>query len=446
MMTGSEDRSERSALDRQRVVRVALELLDEVGLDDLSMRRLAERLGVTAASLYWYVRDKSELLDLLADALSAEAPLDLDVSGLSWRAQLEAAGRAFRQLARAHRDAARILAGTTPSGPNRLRAIDRLLGVLRGAGFSPEDTADAAYIFNVYVIGFLLDEALGPQRGFHQEGTDGIGAPPRSNLTHARLVIERSGVDLTLNADPTLATLYQMTVEGRAPEVTVKDGVVRIYRRSGPRGALHLTLAGAVRWEIVIKGGVLRLAANLRGLRLTSLDIVGGVDHALIQLAQPDGVVPIHVSADTNRLSIERPPTAAIRARLNRGGSRVALDGAHLGSVGNGTELESPNYGIASDHYEVEIGGASAHLALVAADPVPVTPAPNSTAMRPLLDSWLSADLSPDEYPHLFALAPQMTHPDTDRRFEVGMQILLDGLEGRLKGQSTPPKQTRTDE
>jgi AcrR family transcriptional regulator len=445
MMTGSEERSERSALDRERVVRVALELLDEVGLDDLSMRRLAERLGVTAASLYWYVRDKSELLDLLADAMSAELRFDRDISGLSWRAQLEAAGRALRQLARAHRDAARILAGTTPSGPNRLRAIDRLLGVLRGAGFSPEDTADAAYVFNSYVIGYLLDEALGPERGFNQGRTDGAGAPPRGNLTYARLEIERGGVDLTLNADPTLATLYQMTVEGRAPEITMEGGVVRVFRRYGPRGALNLTLAGAVRWEIVIRGGVSRLSANLRGLRLASLDIVGGVDHAVIQLAQPEGVVPIRVSADTNRLSVERPPTAAIRAQLNRGGSRVTLDGAHLGSVGNGTELESPNYGAARDRYDVVIGGASAHLSLVAAAPAPVIRAPNSTAMRPLIDNWLSADLAPDEYPNLFALAPQMAHPDTDRRFEVGMQILLDGLEGRLKGMSTPSKQARTD-
>jgi TetR/AcrR family tetracycline transcriptional repressor len=446
MMTGSEDRSERSALDRERVVRVALELLDEVGLDDLSMRRLAERLGVTAASLYWYVRDKSELLDLLADAMSAELPLDRDVSGLSWRAQLEAAGRALRQLARAHRDAARILAGTTPSGPNRLRAIDMLLGVLRSAGFSPEDTADAAYVFNSYVIGYLLDEALGPERGFHQGRPDAADAPPRGELTHARLVIERGGVDLTLNADPTLATLYQMTVEGRAPEVTMEGGAVRVFRRSGPRGALHLTLAGAVRWEIVIRGGVSRLSANLRGLRLASLDIVGGADHALIQFAQPEGVVPIRVSADTNRLRVERPPTAAIRARLNRGGSRVTLDGAHLGSVGNGTELESPNYSAARDRYDVVIGGASAHLTLITTAPEPVTSAPNSTAMRPLIGNWLSADLSPHDYPNLFALAPQMAHPDTDRRFEVGMQILLDGLEGRLKGLATPPKQTRADE
>ena len=91
------------------------------------------------------------------------------------------------------------------------------------------------------------------------------GAPPRGNLTHARLEIERGGVDLTLNADPTLATLYQMTVEGRAPEIMMEGGVVHVFRRYGPRGALNLTLAGAVRWEIVIRGGVSRLSADLRG-------------------------------------------------------------------------------------------------------------------------------------------------------------------------------------
>jgi hypothetical protein len=124
----------------------------------------------------------------------------------------------------------------------------------------------------------------------------------------------------------------------------------------------------------------------------------------------------------------------------------VTLDGVHLGSVGNGTELESPNYSAAKDHYDVEIGGASAHLTLSAAAPESVTSTPNATAMRPLIDNWLPADLSPEDYPNLFALAPQMAHPDTDRRFEVGIQILIDGLEGRLKGSSPPPEQARMDE
>ncbi|HEX3752721.1 MAG TPA: TetR family transcriptional regulator, partial [Streptosporangiaceae bacterium] len=58
---------------RERIVAAALELLDEAGLDGLALRRLAERLGIRAPTLYWHVRDKRELLDLLAGAILEEA-------------------------------------------------------------------------------------------------------------------------------------------------------------------------------------------------------------------------------------------------------------------------------------------------------------------------------------------------------------------------------------
>src|SRR5215472_17410485 len=105
----------REALDRERVVRVALALLDEVGLRDLNMRRLAERLGVMAPALYWYVRNKDELLGLLADAISAEMPLA--DPNRPWRTEIEALARGARRVAHAHRDAARILVATLPTGP-----------------------------------------------------------------------------------------------------------------------------------------------------------------------------------------------------------------------------------------------------------------------------------------------------------------------------------------
>jgi AcrR family transcriptional regulator len=65
----------RAQLDRAQVVRAALALVDEVGLDGLTMRRLAERLGIQAASLYKHVKDKDELLVLLADEISAGSPI-----------------------------------------------------------------------------------------------------------------------------------------------------------------------------------------------------------------------------------------------------------------------------------------------------------------------------------------------------------------------------------
>ena len=160
-MSGDTRQGSRAPLDRERLVREALALLDEVGLDDLSMRRLADRLGVTAASLYWYVRDKDELLAQLADAISGEIPLP--GPGLPWREALEAGARNLRRIALSHRDAARVLAATMPAGPHRLRAIDALLGVLRRAGFTPADVVDLSYLFNAYVVGFMLDQDLGSQ-------------------------------------------------------------------------------------------------------------------------------------------------------------------------------------------------------------------------------------------------------------------------------------------
>jgi TetR/AcrR family transcriptional regulator, tetracycline repressor protein len=146
----------RPAVTRERLVREALGLLDDVGFEGLTMRRLAERLGVRAASLYNHVGDKLELVALLGDALCAEVR-EPD-AGADWRAQLETLATDYRRVLLAHRDAARVLQATPPVGPNRLRLVERTLAILRGAGFDDVLTTDAATLFNLYVIGFVLDE------------------------------------------------------------------------------------------------------------------------------------------------------------------------------------------------------------------------------------------------------------------------------------------------
>ena len=146
----------RPVVTRERLVREALALLDEVGFDGLTMRRLAERLGVRAASLYNHIGDKVELLALLGDAVCAEVR-EPD-PGADWRAQLEALAADYRRVLLAHRDAARVLQVTPPVGPNRLRLVERTLAILRAAGFADALVADAATVFNVYVLGFVLDE------------------------------------------------------------------------------------------------------------------------------------------------------------------------------------------------------------------------------------------------------------------------------------------------
>ncbi len=144
-------------LDQPRILRAALELLDEAGLDELSMRRLADHLGVKAASLYRHLRDKDELLVLLADEIAAEIP-PLRPTG-RWRRDLLNTACNVRRGLHLHRDAARLLAITPPFGPNRLRHIDSTLRILQTAGITGRTAVRAAYHLNNFVTEFVADEA-----------------------------------------------------------------------------------------------------------------------------------------------------------------------------------------------------------------------------------------------------------------------------------------------
>ncbi|HEY1241571.1 MAG TPA: TetR/AcrR family transcriptional regulator C-terminal domain-containing protein [Bryobacteraceae bacterium] len=153
----NEPERKRRTLDQAQVVRAALDLLDEVGMDELTMRRLAERLDVKAPSLYRHVHDKEELLVLLADEIAGEIPL-VSPKG-TWREQLIAMAWNARRGMLAHRDAARVLASTPPFGPRRLRHIENVMRTLRSAGLSVQDAALAGYHLNNFVTEFAADEA-----------------------------------------------------------------------------------------------------------------------------------------------------------------------------------------------------------------------------------------------------------------------------------------------
>ncbi|MFL5732859.1 MAG: TetR/AcrR family transcriptional regulator C-terminal domain-containing protein [Chloroflexia bacterium] len=161
---GTRNRRERRPLDRPQIVRAALALLDEVGLDGLTMRSLAERLGIQAASLYRHVQDKEELLVLLADEISGELPaVEIPVKAhdrpeQEWQGQLVDLARRYRRVLLAHRDGARLFASTRPAGPNRLRHIDALFGLLLSAGFPPQEAMRAGYHFNNFVTESVADE------------------------------------------------------------------------------------------------------------------------------------------------------------------------------------------------------------------------------------------------------------------------------------------------
>ncbi|MFJ5924016.1 TetR/AcrR family transcriptional regulator [Kitasatospora sp. NPDC092948] len=143
-------------LTRQSLAAAALHVLERDGLAGLSMRKVAAEVGVKAASLYWHVRNKEELLDLLTDALLADA--ELPPREGTWRDQFLEYGRAYRALLLAKRDAAKVVAGRLTPGPHILAVLEDQLDRLREAGFADADAAMASYLLSAYVQGFVLQE------------------------------------------------------------------------------------------------------------------------------------------------------------------------------------------------------------------------------------------------------------------------------------------------
>ncbi|KDN85895.1 TetR/AcrR family transcriptional regulator [Kitasatospora cheerisanensis] len=144
------------AVTRQSLAAAALRVLERDGLAGLSMRKVAAEVGVRAASLYWHVRNKEELLDLLNDALIADA--EIPPREGSWREQFLEYGRRHRALLLARRDAAKVVAGRLAPGPHTLAVLEDQLDRLRAAGFGDADAAMASYLLSAYVQGFVLQE------------------------------------------------------------------------------------------------------------------------------------------------------------------------------------------------------------------------------------------------------------------------------------------------
>lgn len=148
-------------LDRAQVVEAAIELLDEVGLDGLTLRRLAQELGVQAPALYWHFKNKQELLDQMAVAISAtDTPVHMPADGEPWDDWLAQRARDIRRSLNSHRDGA-MLAASTRRQPSRWQDIDAQISALVETGMRPADAMRALLTVGNYVSGFTLEEQAG---------------------------------------------------------------------------------------------------------------------------------------------------------------------------------------------------------------------------------------------------------------------------------------------
>jgi AcrR family transcriptional regulator len=144
----------RPRLSRERVLHVAIAHADAGGLEALTMRRLAEEMGVAPMALYRHVASKDDLIDGMVDIVFGE--IDLPASGGDWRTAMRQRAISVHDALSRHRWAIGLMESRANPGPANLRHHDAVIGSLSGAGFDMEQVAHAYSALDAYIYGFAL--------------------------------------------------------------------------------------------------------------------------------------------------------------------------------------------------------------------------------------------------------------------------------------------------
>jgi AcrR family transcriptional regulator len=150
-----DDPDRRPQLTRQRVVAEALAVIAHGGVQAMSMRALAARLGVVPGAVYHHVGNKQQLQDLVLDGVLAEVDFHTNPS-LAWTEQLKILATRLRQVLEAHPGVAGILKTRDPLGPHSLALAEAFLSPLQTAGFADREAGLAFFLLVDYTIGFAV--------------------------------------------------------------------------------------------------------------------------------------------------------------------------------------------------------------------------------------------------------------------------------------------------
>jgi TetR/AcrR family tetracycline transcriptional repressor len=376
-------------LTRERLVGAALDLIGAEGLDGLSMRALADRLQVKAASLYWHVRDRRELLELLAESIleSVRRPR----GAAAWRPAVLDAASALGERVAAQKDASRILLEV----PDSLAASATFAEVkrqLEAAGLRPAEASEVALMVMVRVISAPAHGKEPPVEA-GSEATIAIDSGSRG-------VLVRPGADMQgfIRTAPDRASAAPAIVRGERVVVRRLRGVGYGTIELNPRHSWRFQIQGAT-WNTVLQMG---------GLDVRAIKLDSGAAKVACFLPRPRGVVPIEVSGGVVGLSLHRPPGVAVAADISTGAVRIKLDDYSVKASVTDSQWESEvGASVAPDRYQLAIKGG---------------------AVQVTLDSEAKA------VPAVKAEVPV----ETSGEQVSALEILLDGVESRVRGRVGP--------
>ena len=154
------DEDRRVPLSRERLLRGAMAVADAAGIGALTIRSLAQELGVKPMSLYHHVANKEEILDGIIEVVFGE--IELPSADAEWRSAMRNRAISARSVLGRHPWATPLMESRTNPGPATLRHHDSVIGTLRRAGFSVQMAAHAYSLLDSYLYGFALQEASLP--------------------------------------------------------------------------------------------------------------------------------------------------------------------------------------------------------------------------------------------------------------------------------------------
>jgi AcrR family transcriptional regulator len=339
-MLSPEEEKQRSALTRERLVAAALELIHEEGLEALSMRALADRLDVKAASLYWHVRDRRELLELLAESILEGVARPR--ARATWRQTVLAITDALRSRVQAQKDASRILI-EVPDALERSDTYADLRAQLQSAGQPAAEAGDLARLAMVYVI-----TSPAP--------ADRPAVESRPAGEPALIAIDSGSRGVVLRAGgPDMRELIQVPHErsGASPAVVSGETVVVRRLRGGGRGEIELNPRRP--WRFRLQAPTWNTVLDLAGLDVREIWVDSGAANIECSLPAPRGVVPIHISSGVVNVSVHRPEDAAVVATVHTGAVKLRLEEFSTRVAVFDVHWQSKGALGAADRYELDV-------------------------------------------------------------------------------------------
>ena len=190
-----------------------------------------------------------------------------------------------------------------------------------------------------------------------------VFSAPLEDRERGRLVLSCGISRLSLRADGRMPRLYQARFEGPVPKVSVKDEVVtvryprRLLGLGEKQGWAEVVLNATIPWQIVIQREATEVEADLGGLDLANLKLMGGFNTLRLKLPAPSGVVPIHITGGASEITVARPAGTAAQVHLKGGVSTLVFDEQTFSGMGNTARLQSSGFDPAVPRYDIEITG-----------------------------------------------------------------------------------------